>query len=179
MEQTKRSTGSGCVKALGIGCLSLLVIVIAIAVMIWTNWDKIKESEWFTTITEMAETAKIEMDSMMELQNSLQLEYPAETITVQARQWSGSNGSSKSLLVNFINPEFEVPDSESEKERKAHEIALKVAGQYPELDRYDFVTVSFVSQRGVGVTFKSTSSHPFPTVKLLEAIIEESNPKKI
>ena len=89
MEENKRSTGRGCLKALGIGCLTVVVAVLAAVILVWINWDKIQESGWYHSMTGMAESAKAEMGNMMMLQKSLMTEYPAEGVSVQARGQSG------------------------------------------------------------------------------------------
>lgn len=174
MEEAQNKTSWGCLKALSIGCSIVILLILVGLVLLWANWEGIQESEWYRSMTEMADDAKEEMGHMMRLRSSLLAEFPADDVTVQVRKHRGEEAWISSLVVNVVNPRFELDEDPGGWEDKAREIALAVAGQYPGVERWDFVTIALVSQKGVGVTFKTSSNHPFPTDELLAEVSSRS-----
>lgn len=173
MDGTKRNSGSGCIKAIGVGCMVIVAMALVGITLIWAKWDDIKDSDWFRSVSEAAAAAQSEMGYMLDLRTSLLQVFPAENINVQAQQHRSTAGSAKTLNVSFINPEFSLPEAMGEKEGKAREIAQFIAKQYPNIERYDFVKVSFASQKGSVIALNFTSNHPFPTAELVEKTTEE------
>ena len=169
MEQSQQKKQRGCLKTLSIGCLVIVVLIAAVFAVIWSKRDAIRGSAWYKSMTAMAHAAKAEMEHMLELRQSLLADYPSEQIQVQAQQQSMGAKTMKSLVVGFVNPRFIVPDGASAARDKAREIARIVASRYPGIERYDYVTVSFVAKKGAGITFSTSSSHPFATTELLKS----------
>lgn len=163
MEEPKKKS-CGCGRAAGIGCAVVCAIVVLSVALIAMNLDAIKESDWYRSIGETAEAAKLEFTYMLQLREELLLVYPAQEVRVNIRSNMGSQGKNKSLVVEFVNPDFDVPDDDTE--QFAREIAVAVATKYPEIERFDFVVIAFMKQTGAGVTITTTRNFPFPTGEL-------------
>jgi len=160
MQEPKKDKG-GCGKAAGIGCGVLLVLVVLVVVLVRANLDRIKESDWYKSVSRTATAAKQELEHMLQLRSALIADYPADQINVNVNTMRSGGRSTKSLVVAFVNPRFRIPPTGPEP--FARQIAAKVAALYPNLQRYDNVVISFVKQTGAGVTFKKSQNFPFPT----------------
>lgn len=168
-EAAKGGRGRGCLRAFGVGCAVVVVLVLAAGFFAWLNRDAIRGSDWYRSLSDKAAAAKTEVGNMLQLRADLLAEYPAEEIEVLNEQLRTSDGRQRSLVVQFTNPAFEMPGDAAE-QSTAREIALTVAGRYPEVERFDFIKVKFVSQRVVGVRVTRTDPYAFPTAELLDEI---------
>lgn len=170
MEETGTGGGkgasgcAGCGKALAIGCAVVLGLGLLAAVGVAMNWRVIKESDWFRGIAEMAAGAKTEFGRMMELREKLDVDYPADSIEIGTSAHSGSDGSTKTLTVTFVNPRFEPPGVGDDALRP---LAEDIARLYPEIERYDFIQISLRRRVTTGVTVSSAIDVTYPVSDLL------------
>jgi hypothetical protein len=162
-------SSAGCLKGLGVGCGSCFVLVVIVAVSVWAGWGSIREMGIFRRLTSTVEMAKSEAANMTGLRASLLEVYPAARIDVRADIQSTNGITAKTLAVAIVNPRFELPVSDPEKEVKAREIAARIAALYPSLDLYDQLRISLVSEGDGGASLGSTSNFQFATSGLLPA----------
>ena len=166
--EDNNKTNRGCLKAVGIGCGVLMAILALILLLIATNLDSIKQSEWFQSVEETAQYAKQEGQNLLSLRSTLSVSYPAEEIQVNVQFHSGAEDSRRSLEVHFVNPAFEIPEEQAES--LAEEIALEVATEFPSIADYDQVVIEFSSQRNLVINFEMSEGYPFQVSDLLDAL---------
>lgn len=157
-------SGAGCLKIAGIGCALLLGAFLLSVLVILFNLDNIKESDWFQRGVEGVESAKTEMQNMMALREELSSDYPAGEIKISANINTADGKSRRTLTLHFVNPEFELPDETQGREAKAKEVALRVAERYPDLSKYDTLSISF--DEG-GAIMVESEEHEFDAKELL------------
>jgi len=150
-------------KVIGIGCLIVLGLAMVAALLVWLNWGSIQQTELYRSMGEMAG----ELDQLAQVRASLLEDYPADSIELHVGRQSSSKGVTHSLTVSLVNPDSALQEASGGEENLAREIALAVAGRYPEVGEYDVVRVSFVRRKKVGITFNRTTNYPFPTADLL------------
>ncbi len=161
----ERKNGAGCLKIAGIGCALLLGVVLLSVVVIMFNLDNIRESDWYQRGVEGVESAKTEMQNMLALREDLSPDYPAGEIKISANISSGDGQSRRTLTLHFVNPEFELPGESQGREAKAREIALRVAERYPDLSKYDTLSISFDDGNAI---MTESEDHEFDVEELLE-----------
>jgi len=169
MEEPKSKSG-GCIKAGGVGCAVLSLLGVLLIVLVMLNLESIKEADWYRSIGETANAAKQEFQWMLELRAELAAKYPALEVQVSAESFTGSQGPTRSLVVTFLNPDFKISEADSKLFAKG--IATEVASSYPEIERYDQVTITFVAKSGVGVTFEKTQSFVFSVRDLAPVAVD-------
>ncbi len=169
----ERKSGSGCLKAAGIGCALLFGGLILVIVVIVFKFDSIKDSEWVKEKLESVESAKTEVRNMLDLREGLLLDYPADEINIQANIKSGDGASTRTLTLRFVNPEFELSEDRAEREVAAREIAMVVAERFPDLDKYDSVSIAFDSRTGI---VSDSEQHTFDVSELTESAGGEEAP---
>lgn len=175
MSEKKPKSKPGCENVLTIGCLVLALVAIAAGSLFWLNRAAIKNSDWFRSFSETVKSEQAELATMLELRTALMSEFPAQEVQIQASTHSSRGSESKkTLMVGFVNPAFAIPESSDDKEAKAREIALVVAAQYPEIEGYDFVSISFGKKFSVGVTVSTKTNFPFDTQELLADLAKET-----
>jgi len=159
MSESGRRSSGGCLRAGLIGCGVLLVLAVIAVIGVATNLDLIKQSDWFGSISQGAESAKVEFQRSLEIRAALLSEYPADEVGVHI-DYSRSGGVSvRVLTVSFESPTFEIPESRAEQEELARGIARAVTRLHPEIGIYDRVGVRIVRRFG-GATV-STSAEEF------------------
>ena len=143
-EPTGQNKGdSGCLKIAGIGCALFIGMVILVVVVVMFRFDSIMESQWFRDKAQKVESAKAEVQNMLDLREGLLVDYPADEINIQANIKSGDAGSTRTLTLRFVNPDFDLPEDRLEREAAAREIALVIAQRFPDLEKYDDVSIAF------------------------------------
>ena len=160
-------SGAGCLKSCAVGCASALALGAVLAVGLWLGRDQIKQLGFFKKFSDTVETAKSEAVAMNALGARLARAYPAAQIPIRADIRSENGKTVKTLAVAFVDPEFALPESADAQEAKAREIAQAIAADYPSLDRYDQLRLTFVTQRTGGARLGATSEFQFPTAELV------------
>lgn len=160
------STGSGCAKALGIGCLVAIGLVATGIAGVWLNRDALRQTPWVRSLVSHVEDARGEGKLMVALRSSLAVRFPAEQVQLQAQVRAGSGKAHHKLHVGFVNPKFPLADDARAQEQLAREIARVVAGSYPKIDRYDQVHVAFLARAGGNVRFTRATGFDFDVAEL-------------
>lgn len=158
-------------KVIAIGCLIVVGLAMVALLLVWLNWGSVQNSELYRSMGEMAEA----MDQLAEVRASLLEDYPADSIELHVGRLSSSKGVTHSLTVSLVNPDPALLEARGGEESLAREIALAVAGRFPEVGQYDVVRVSFVRRKKVGITFNRTTNYPFPTADLLAELKGEDD----
>ena len=160
------SGGIGCGKALGYGCVALLVLVVVGGLAIWASWDLLKQSAIGRSVSETVDTVKGQVEAVNALRQSLIADYPAEDLRVDFQLHSNDGVTTKTLQVAISNPRFDWPESSEARFAKAREIAAAVAARFPDLHRYDVLRLEFETHSSGSVASSSSSSYDFPTSEL-------------
>jgi hypothetical protein len=154
-------SGAGCLKSCAVGCATMFGLFVVLAIGAWMGRDTLRQTGWFKQFADRVETAKSEAVQMNALGARLTEQFPAESIPIRAHIQSENGKTVKALVVTFVNPEFPVPESADGKEAKAREVALAIAADYPTIDRYDQLRLSFVVQRTGGASVGSAAEFQF------------------
>lgn len=166
-ERAKEKKSGGCLKAAGIGCGLVIVLLVVAGVLVALNLDAIRQSDWYKSASEAVNVAQEELHNMKQLREDLLRDYPSEDVLVRARVVgsSGADGSSHTLVVELAN--LEADGSGLDGAALAREIAVRVRTTYPTIERYDTIEVSFSDQRGGGgITFGTDREFSFRTDEL-------------
>ena len=79
----------------------------------------------------------------------------------------GNDDSVESLVVELINPGFDLPEPREQRRPLAREIAGRIAALHPEMNQYDQVVIAFVRHSGGGLISKNAEYFRFPTASLV------------
>ena len=164
-----QGTGSGCGKAIGIGCLVMFGLAATIVAGAWLNRDAIKQMPFVRRMASRIEEAKGEAKMLQALRASLQVRYPADQVQFQMQTHSDSAGRVHRLAVAFVNPKFALPEDSDGQQSQAREIAREVARAYPNIDRYDQVRVSFLASSGKRMVMTHSTDFDFALSELRAA----------
>jgi hypothetical protein len=156
-------SGSGCLKSCAVGCATLFGLFVVLAAGAWFGRDTLKQTGWFKDISATFETAKSEAVELNALSARLHQKYPAGHIGAQMHVGNTNGVTTKTMIVNFVDPEFPLPESTP----KAHEIAQEIAADYPNLAIYDQLRLSFVKRGSGDSSVVSTAEYQFPTAALV------------
>jgi len=167
LDEDKTKRGSGCLKAAAMGCLAALALVVIGGFAVWLNWDAIKNTELYRSISASVKEAQAEMQPMLDLRAELLEHYPSQQVNVRINSNLGGGERRRSLVVAFVNPKFSVPETDGGRRNLAREIAVRITASYPDVTRFQAVVIAFVAQRSVGLTFSKTTSYSFETRELV------------
>lgn len=147
-------------KGLAAGCLTVLGIL---AVLLAALWFGVRDSEEFQTLRKIAGAAAGEARAMAAVKRYLVEIYPAEKVEVGVNVSSTGETSQRILAVKFVNPTFAVDSSSPGATVEPREIALAVAAEYSNVDRFDAIRVEIVRGVGAGITAEGDASFNFST----------------
>ena len=168
-EDARKSGGEGCLKAAGIGCAVLVGIAMVLAAMVALNFDAISKSTWFESLRDTARETTEELGHLLAMREKLLERYPAEELEVQV----ATVDSTKSLQIVVVNPTFDMPREEGATRLLARELATTAAAHHPEIEKFEWVAVSFsFSARGIIVRSSSSEGFRFPVSELVAADAE-------
>jgi hypothetical protein len=110
-----------------------------------------------------------EMPNLTALREQLSTDYPSEDIGAQVtwRQMVGSSDTVFGLAITIKNPNFLVPSDKTQWPTLARRIATEVAATYPQVNRFDIISITFANVRGVGITLSTAATYVFPVDELL------------
>ena len=151
-------------KIFAFGCSIWLLFTSILTLIVFLNWNSLTDY-WGNTWQELEFTGVLREDLLEK--------YPSGNINSSNQTDFGSDGRSRSLVIEFINPKFDVPMSEEGRSELARSIAIYVVSVSPNIDRYDFISISFVSELSVGFKLSAFTNHQFRVDELLN-IIEEN-----
>jgi len=166
MPGEQKSSGSGCLKIAGGGCLAMILLAVVAVVGIWVSRDAIMSTKWFRSIRETVDTAKTEVIQMQQLRTALLAEYPADEVGIQVNIHSANGTTVRALVVRIRNPGFELPEQESARKESIRRVAQTIAAHYPSLSRYDRLRIEIATDGG-GSGYTSSTTSEFPTAELL------------
>ena len=166
---SKNRSKKGCLTVFLIGCGTLLLVLIIVVVLVFANWETIKENEFVQSIIDLQGRFSEESSDLMTLRQSLIEKYPSDQLAVRIRENTSSNSDKTviGLSIELINPEFIDNIATKELVEIAHEIALESVKQYPHINDYDLVIVKLTIQKSALITMTRSSSYSFPVSELL------------
>lgn len=162
MDETQEKSKSGCLKFAGIGCVVMLGGLILVVGLVALNFDRIRESSWYQSATEVAGEAKAEIGAVLELRAELANDYPAGNILVNSNFNYANGVTTRTLSVELENPSFAVPEDENDRWAAAKGIARRVSELHPEIGKYDQIEIILGRKAGSMVTFKTSKTYAFP-----------------
>ena len=166
--QPKRSKSPS--RVIFIGCLILVFIACFICLALaFFGIRSFTGGPAYASFRENAQFAASEMSNLLKLREQLLSDYPAQEIGTQVtwHQMIGSSDSALGLAITFQNPSFSVPSDNMQREALARRIASEVAANYPQVDRFDFISIAFSNVRGIGVTLSNSVTYVFPVNEVI------------
>ena len=151
-------------KIFAFGCAIWLLFTSILILIVFLNWNSLIDY-WGNTWQDLQFTGVLREDLLEK--------YPSGNINSSNQTEFGSEGRSRSLVIEFINPKFDIPMSEEGRTKLARSIAVYVVSVSPNIERYDFIKISFVSEVNVGLKLSAFTDHKFRVKELLH-IFEES-----
>jgi len=154
-------------RVLLIGCLGLACITCSALAILGAR--SIVGSQAFASFRNNAQFAATEMPNLTALRERLLSDYPSQDIGTQVtwRQMVGSSDTVFGLAITIKNPAFPVPSDSTQWRTLARRIATDVAATYPQVKRFDIITITFANVRGTGITLTTAVTYVFPVEEIL------------
>jgi hypothetical protein len=154
-------------RILLIGCLGLACILCSILTILGVR--SIVGDPTYASFSKNAQIVATEMPNLAALREQLLSDYPSEDIGTQVtwRQRVGSSDTVFGLAITIKNPTFPVPSDSTQWRTFARRIATEVAATYPQVNRFDFISITFANVHGVGITLSTAATYVFPVDEVL------------